>query len=252
MSNFELAIQAVPSRFRFHLDMMKKVPYAHLVIDTKQEGRYFDNFKACLAKADMSKPYVVVVQDDLDFCVNFTETVEKIIASAITELGEALPMVGLYCPMGIIREQKDTGNNFVTMIGGSWGQANMYPTKWIRTFLEFSDLMFVPEYDSDDGRMTFWSTVTKTPWWITAPSLVQHLGASVSTIGFSNKNKVAAWYADTQSPLQYDWSFKSVRKGAGSSLNSQIKLRYESNTFTEYARNLYGLSVYGDGKIRRA
>lgn len=250
MNNFELAIQAVPSRFRFHLDMMKKVPYAHLIIDTKQEGHFFDTFKACLAKADMSKPYVVVVQDDLDFCVNFTETVEKIIASAITEFGEALPLVGLYCPRSSTKELKGTGKNFISMIGGSWGQANMYPTSWIKGFMEFSDLMFAPEYDSDDGRLTFWSAVTKTPWWVTAPSLVQHLGATVSTIGFSNKNKVASWYAGEESPLSFDWSFKDCPRQSIVSLKTLVQIRHKSNTFSDYARDLYGLGIYGDGTIR--
>ena len=44
------------------------------------------------------------------------------------------------------------------------------------------------------------------------PSLVQHIGASHSIVGQSNKNKVARWFVAKKDYLEYNWGQKDYLK----------------------------------------
>jgi len=222
------------------------------------QGEYYSTWKRALFARDDSlpyrntKPYHLVVQDDLKFCVDFEATVDKIIQNALEHFkGGKLPILSLYCPKSIIAQQKGKGVNFVRMIGGSWGQSHLFPVSRIDEFLQYDKETFAPEYDSDDGRLTFWSCDTKEPFWVTAPSLLEHLAPSASTLGYNNKTKVAAWFAGDESPLKYAWNFSYSAADYGSSMSHQLELKEKGNTLTEFAKKRFGISTYGDGTIRR-
>jgi hypothetical protein len=218
MASFSIAIQGVATRHQHHIRLEKELPRAKFAIDYRITRKVQYTWRAALELADPTADYHLILQDDVTVCPDFEETVLKIIGN-IKAACPVLPHLALYCPKRIIAEMRGSSVNFVRLMGGAWGQAHMYPVSRIQEFLEYDAANFKPDWNTDDGRLEIWSMDTREPIWATAPSLVQHLGANESTIGFSNKNKVAAWFAE-ESPLGMKWNPSLFVDGSASSLKS--------------------------------
>lgn len=143
----------------------------------------------------------LVLEDDLLLCRDFLPGVKAAIASVRSG------PISLYSVRKIVDHCRSEGLHWAEIVDGSWGQALVLPVEDVREFLAWDKRYLRQDYSDYDGRLLMWSLYTKRSWWCTQPSLVEHLGAASSTIGFSNKNRTARWFIGANaSALDIDWS----------------------------------------------
>jgi hypothetical protein len=155
----------------------------------------------------------LVLEDDLTLCRDFVPGVKKALAVVPDK------PVCLYSVRKVSEECREKGLHWAEIVDGSWGQALILPVALIPEMIAWDARYLRHDYMDYDGRVVMWSLSTKRSWWCTQPSLVDHAGAANSTIGYSNRGRVARWFiGQDASPLDIDWT-----KGAENPPKTQDK-----------------------------
>jgi hypothetical protein len=190
----------------------------HVEIDYENKGPWL-TAKRCWEAAPSSASHLLILQDDVRVCLDFYSTVCRLIRY---RPGSA---IGLYANHKVIDAAKAAGKSWAKVPrscgegrGGVWGQAQLIPTAWIPRFLSWWAALPAADITPEPGvRKPFlWhddlllglfiGRVMRQDVWCTAPSLVEHDCPTESTIGYSNRNKVARWYiGDAVSGLSVNW-----------------------------------------------
>jgi hypothetical protein len=146
----------------------------------------------------------LVLQDDIMVCRDFLPTMKALIG-----LKPDAPL-SPFAPFSTVRVARRRGKAWARIPGGAWGQAVCLPRELIDEFLAWTDRHVATEGFFErcgyDARLGMFLVKTKHDAWCPAPSLVEHVGARSSTLGF-NVDKQAAWYiGDDASGLAVDWT----------------------------------------------
>ena len=143
----------------------------------------------------------LVLEDDLVLCEDFLEGVIEALSWA------PHGPVNFYANRAVVERCREQGSSWARIEDGYWGQATCFPSDQVREFLSWDRANLRPDAFAHDSRKTVWGLATGKWVWCTVPSLVDHEGASSSTIGYSNKNRRARWFIGANnSALSVDWS----------------------------------------------
>lgn len=145
----------------------------------------------------------LVMEDDITLCRDFLPGVKEALRHA------PHGPVSLYANRSVIDESRAAGVSWARIddAAASWGQALILPSEQVLDFIRWDRENLRPEAFAYDTRLAMWSMYTGKPWWCTVPSLVEHAGAASSTIGYSNRMRVARWFiGEDVSALDVDWS----------------------------------------------
>lgn len=143
----------------------------------------------------------LVLEDDLVLCRDFLLGTKRAIASVRNG------PISLYSVRKVCDRCRAESRHWAEIVDGSWGQALILPVDMVAEMLAWDARYLRQDYSDYDGRLLMWSLATGRTWYCTQPSLVDHAGASSSTIGFSNRNRRARWFIGAdKSALDIDWT----------------------------------------------
>lgn len=163
----------------------------------------------CLTNIGDSFTHVLVLQDDVIVCADFLKTVEKI--------AELLPdkPISFFSKDNVIERARMENKNWATTRCWFMAQGYMFPvplaTKMVKWIKKYADL---EHCNIDDELMSMYLFAHDIPVYLTAPSLVEHLGFSVTSLNrklgahyFEPNRRVAKWFIGLEkSGLDVDWS----------------------------------------------
>jgi hypothetical protein len=207
MSDFGIAIQHTPDRadrrgwVRAMLKQLRRespsTPVA-VVADRRLEGCW-PTYRRALEAAG-GAPHHLVLQDDLALCGDFVASVRAVIRARPDSI------VALYTNADSVFRARARGESWVEKAGAS-GPALLWPKGLIGEFLRWQEAHILEDFPWDTVRVSMWLIKTARRAYATVPSLTQHLGCGVSTLGLNGSCKVAAWYVGSErSALGIDWS----------------------------------------------
>ena len=145
----------------------------------------------------------LVLQDDVELCDNFIETMNRIVNTHPDFI------FTLYCPR--VKWEHALPNSPYVVIKGrnAWGPGIMMPVYMIKPLYEFMDRELCPDFPRDDGIYSWYAEVEKIHIATTIPSTIQHLCPKDSTIGFNDGRKVSkVWRGRDLSDV--NWEAKDV------------------------------------------
>ena len=207
MPNFTIAIQHTPGRAdrrKWVQSMLaqlrsesRNIPIA-LIEDIQHEGCWPTYRRALEAAGEAS--HHVVLQDDVELCKDFIESVEEVIRVRPGNL------IALYTNAESVFAARALGESWIER-AGICGPAMIWPTHLIPEFLQWQDNHIDINFEFDTVRVSMWLIKTSKRAFATVPSLTEHLGWGSSTMGLNSSSKIAAWYIGSdQSGLGIDWS----------------------------------------------
>jgi hypothetical protein len=207
MTDLSIAIQHTPKRADRRNWVRAMVAQLHnenpdvpvaVIEDTHQEGCW-PTYRRALAAA-CGTSHHLVLQDDLGLCRDFIGSVREIIGARPASL------ITLYTNSRSVftaRRRSETWVENATVAG----QAVIWPNELIDEFIKWQSVHIASDFPWDDVRVSMWLIKTSKRAFATVPSLTQHLGCGLSTLGLNGRSKVAAWYiGDNKSALGIDWS----------------------------------------------
>jgi hypothetical protein len=207
MIELSIAIQHTPSRADRRKWVRKMIEQLRaespetliaLVEDTRREGCWPTYRRALEAAGDVS--HHLVLQDDLELCKDFIQSVKEIIRARPDNL------IALYTNADSVLTARQRGQSWVEK-AGVCGPSVIWPKHLIAEFLQWQDRHIDQAFEFDTVRVSMWLIKTSKRAFATVPSLTEHLGYESSTLGLNSPTKVAAWYiGGGRSALEVDWS----------------------------------------------
>lgn len=207
MNDLSIAIQHTPNRAdrcewaqAMLAQLRRESPRLRvtLVEDVRREGCW-PTYRRALEAAGNAKHHVVL-QDDLALCKDFVRSVRAVIRARPDSL------VTLYTNSNAVFRACARGESWIENASVP-GPALIWPNRLIGEFLGWQDAHIRCELPWDDIRVSMWLVKSAKRAFATVPSLIQHLGCGVSTLGLNGRGKVAAWYVGSErSALNIDWS----------------------------------------------
>jgi hypothetical protein len=169
-----------------------------VVEDTHQEGCW-PTYRRALEAACGSSHHVVL-QDDVGLCRDFIGSLREVIRARPANL------ITLYTNSRSVFRARQRGETWVEKASVA-GQAVIWPNELIGEFIEWQSAHIESDFPWDDVRVSMWLSKTSKRAFATVPSLAQHLGCGLSTLGLNGRSKVAAWYIGAhKSGIGIDWS----------------------------------------------
>lgn len=218
-------VQAVPEREATLDRLLSQLPQAEVIVDdgspvegewlVAPDGPWRGYVKVLTAPlVDSQTRHICVLQDDCIVCENFTEAVEKIVATRPSN------PICLFTP-GSARQTVHTMmranghlvplafRDFLPVVAVVW------PVELAASFIEWTRMAKLPGMPrppkSDDAVAGAWKRHMRQDVYVTVPSLVEHPDDVPSTVGRraangEDKGRVAAMYIGERDPLEIDWS----------------------------------------------
>jgi hypothetical protein len=169
-----------------------------IVEDSEGEGCWPTHRRALLAAGSAS--HHLVLQDDVGLCRDFIASVAKVIRARPGNL------ISLYTNTTAVFRARARREAWIEK-AGICGPAMIWPKDLIREFLDWQEAHIDRAFAWDTVRVSMWLIKTSKKAFATVPSLTQHLGCGLSTLGLNGRSKVAAWYIGAdRSALGIDWS----------------------------------------------
>jgi hypothetical protein len=199
-------VMAVPERLQFVQETYPRelLERARVRVDVELRGAWpplREAFEDALKQDDCK--YVLTLQDDLSFCQDFVETVDKIVC---VNSGKSM---SLFSPYGKLPKMAhDAGARWFGRRDPLWAQALLLPVEIVQGILHFADgasHLFTDKHD--DVRIAAFHAELGEPMWCAVPSFVQHEGASRSVLGQSNSRRIADYFIGVdKSAKDFDWT----------------------------------------------
>lgn len=219
----EFAIIGVPERAGMIEAMKLKVPQARVFLDPDKNGIWWNWKRAMVESLARKLPettHIMVLQDDLELCSDFLEVLPRLIKRRPNDL------ISLFAMSGVVEKAVSAGVHWAKLRSAGSGQAIIFPLHRLVRFLAWCEVNVKEEYPYDDARIALWLAESGGFCYVTAPSLVQHLGTEWSAAGLPTKpfgrKKVSRCFVKG-SPLSIDWN-----KGLSDPLES-TKAEYLNN-----------------------
>lgn len=168
------------------------------VVEDHERAGCWPTFRRALLAA--TGTHHVMLQDDVAICRDFLASTAAAIRARPADL------LSLYTQSPMIEEARARGFAWLENPGES-GPALVWPTALIPEFLEWQARHINPDFDSDTLRVSMWGLKTRRTTYATAPSLVQHLGSTSSSMNLDHPGRVSPFYIGSEtSGLTIDWS----------------------------------------------
>jgi hypothetical protein len=192
-----------PGWLQEQLGLLERRP--NVCVDTV--GYRLENYRCAWDVALRGGTHLAVLSDDMLPCPNF----EAQLAAALRVRPRSV--ICLFTMRQILEDARELGYSWIETDNCAWGGAMVMPCDlWTEMATwERWNVIDDAEHQSDDTRIALWVRATKRRIYLTAPSLVQHVGAGASTVGHSNVRRVSSWVADME-PI--DWDTPSLRGGS--------------------------------------
>ena len=187
-------------------NIQHKVVDFQVFSDWYEKGAWWNARRCWMWGLSTGCTHHLVIQDDIQTCENFIDTLKHCI-----ETYPEYPL-GLYANRKICEQARKKDIRWVQIPDGVWGQAIVLPQSMIADFLSWEKKHVRPDFKHDDSRLAMYLVEKKIPAMCPMPSLVEHIGASHSIVGQSNKNKVARWFVAKKDYLEYNWGQKDYLK----------------------------------------
>jgi hypothetical protein len=188
-----VAITHVPSdeRRRGIVAMQRRVwPGARVVPDVDRRGCWPTVRRAwkLIDELGGEATHGLVLADDMLPSRDAAGHVEE-----IARLAGERPVTMFTMDREMVFSARENGRHWCTTFDGAWGGSMLIPRAWIREWLEWDALVFVPEYQHDDARLaSYVYTHDRGPWWHAVPPLFQHACAMSSVMGQNNSRRVSS------------------------------------------------------------
>ena len=161
-----------------------------VVHDTVGRGCWWTSRQAWLRGIAGGSEYILVLSDDMvPSCDNFLTAVEMA-AGAV----QSKAIMSFFSMRKMTRNAESLGSAWCSTPDGCWGGSIMMSRDPARMFLDWeaASVRTGWEPNHDDRRVAFYAIAHKVPVFVAALQIVQHLGAAHSSVGYSNRNRVAS------------------------------------------------------------
>jgi len=204
-----VCIQHHPSRVR-HLKLLltfldKEKADSYLVIEDIVSS--VSGMKKCFSKIE-DHSHLMVIQDDVLPCKDLVATARELIKLRPSNF------ISLFSAYDVTTEALRAGRHW-GVLDRAWGlPCYIIPAKLVSQYLDF-DVLVKDDIIADDVRMSMFLEYVNKPVYVTAPSLVEHLAFTSTTLSESGKVsvenglkfRVAKNYIGFEkSGLSIDWS----------------------------------------------
>lgn len=176
MATVSIAIMACPAR-RDHVEgyMVRRLreqgaePFVSW--DEDRNGPWW-NWKRAWASRPAESTHHVVLQDDVTFCADLPDTLRAIASSGP---GEENP-VSLFLPRPSIAKAFERGVWWVRTSRFLWAQGLMMPVWFGDAGVDWIEKFVQGEGVHDDTRLAAWFKAAKRLPYVTAPTVINHIG----------------------------------------------------------------------------
>ncbi len=173
-----VAIQHYPTEERVRMkDRLLKQLDNDPRIKVVADGDLWTNCKACLRSAEQGATHILVLQDDIEVCRDFLETVERAV-----ELRPDKHITFFTNRNRELSQAMNEGKRWVRIKRWLMAQAYVVPVSMVEPFIAFADSALKADIKFDDDRWCVYHLYTRTYVWAVAPTLVQHLAWGETTI----------------------------------------------------------------------
>jgi len=134
--------------------------------------------------------HILVLSDDMiPSCENFLAAVEGM-AGAV----QSSAIISLFSMRKMTKSAEALGSSWCSTPDGCWGGSIMMARDLVKMFLDWEAAHIRIDFNRnhDDRRVAFFAMAHKIPVFVAARQIVQHLGAAHSSVGYSNRNRVAS------------------------------------------------------------
>jgi hypothetical protein len=168
--------------------------------DPERNGPWWNAQRAWQAIVDTAKPgttHAVLLQDDLDPCDLFVENLTAALEVQFDKPVVFLSWRDIANPPTLTYKWVRTENAI--------NAGTAIPIDWVQEFLNWAAMAVTPGYMHDDCLLAAWIGWSgRGPVYNTVPSLVQHAGASHSSLGHSNSGRIAKAFRRDLPVLDWD------------------------------------------------
>jgi hypothetical protein len=174
-------------------DLKQQGIYPEVFWDDEHEGPWWTARRFWV---QLEEEYGVLLQDDIELGAAFKKNVEGVV-----EKGKIETMASCMWISSNIQKAYNEGKRYLVNLVEIWGQCNIARKDFIEDVVEWSDRVFVPEFDSDDMRYRGYMWEYGLTCIHTVPSLVQHKtipSLRGNIVGKSRQSRVVA-------DREYDW-----------------------------------------------
>jgi hypothetical protein len=113
----------------------------------------------------------LVLQDDVRLCAGFAVEVARVL-----EVASENPVAFFSFHGSSVKKATASGSSWIVSPSPGTGCALAMPAGLVEDFLRWERAHVDPAAPHDDDRMRLWSVARGVSWWITNPSLVEHVG----------------------------------------------------------------------------
>ena len=180
----------------------RETEYWEVTKDTLGAGPWPTARRAWLASLRAPRAtHHVIVQDDALLCRDFLPGLK----AALSEVPEAV--VSLFTIHDKVAEAQKAGFSWIQQRDDVWGLGIAMPSAWAPEFVRWCDTHIPPGYLHDERRVAIWMLANDRACFSPVPSLMEHAGATRSTLGHNDARCVASWFIGADSSaLDVDWS----------------------------------------------
>jgi hypothetical protein len=172
------------------------------VVDRGAHGPWYSWRMCWIAGLHIGADHVLVIQDDVLPCRDFLGGVQQAIQRRPEDI------LRFFTVRGIQAKALEAHKSWIRS-KTTWVQALVIPSSArLPDFLEWSAAHIDPDYYSCDRRLTCYQLKKCIPAFVTAPSLVEHVGSSRSLIGHGKLPKprlASRFIGEDVSALTIDW-----------------------------------------------
>lgn len=202
-----IAIVCVPRRIKYARELQQSLaPYPSIIcVDAMMQGSRYGTERAWKAYLPGATHHMAI-EEDVEVCQNFVETATKL-ATLVPD-----QIISLYSGKGdtpFMEKCKRGGKHWYVRKGTvPSGQAVMMPVPMILDFLRFSDHYVDKKIAThEDEPLWGYMETHNLSSWHTAPSIVEHVGAMDSALGYNNVGKTTPWYIGRETDgMSIDWT----------------------------------------------
>jgi Acetyltransferase (GNAT) family len=183
-------------------EALQGLPVA-VIEDTERQGLWPTQRRAWLHGLETGTSHVMALADDM---LPVDDFVPRVLAAlqALEDHKLSVP-VCLFSMRGTVRVATEQGKAWTASPDGIWGGAGIVPRTLLADWLPWVDQHVRPDYPWDDRRLTFYLRAHgRGRIWQTVPCLLEHAGASTSTLGLNNRRRVASRLAQPGEAI--DWT----------------------------------------------
>jgi len=195
----KIAVMAVPERLGWARSIAKEAGGARVFIDHRHEGPWHNAKRAWSWLATSGSEWGCLIQDDVTLAKGFLGALERALAAVPLSCG----VVSLYGSRKVLRGRETP---FYRIRDGVWGQGVALRRTAILRFMAWERRHINPAMPPhDDQRVALWLIETGGEAWVMRPSIVDHFGDKLSTMGHRPPNpRRAADFATDASLLSFE------------------------------------------------